>query len=118
MSQSHLLDSAETAASAGARDTSPPPPHRRGPKPGSEAAKRGGRATRDKWGAEHFRRIGAIGGTRVREERGLEFYQEIGRRGGETTRRKLGAEHYARIGRIGGRQRPKYKNPTLLIQDP
>jgi uncharacterized protein len=113
VSQSHSLDSAETAVPAGARKT---PTHRRGPKPGTEAAKRGGRATRDKCGTEHYRRIGAIGGSTVLEERGLEFYREIGRRGGESTRRKLGAEHYARIGRLGGRRKRQRESPTLLDQ--
>jgi hypothetical protein len=62
MSQFHSLDSAVTAPLTDARNTPPTLPHRRGPKLSREAAKRGGRSTRDKWGTEHFRRIGAIGG--------------------------------------------------------
>ncbi len=113
MSKSHSLDAAETAAPAGAPDTQT---LRRGPKPGTEAAKRGGWATRDKCGTEHYRRIGAKGGSTVLNQRGLEFYREIGRRGGESTRGKLGTEHYARIGRIGGKRKRKRESPIVLDQ--
>ena len=74
-----------------------------GPKPGTEAAKRGGTAAREKYGREFFRRIGAMGGATVRERHGRAFYTAIGQRGGETTKQRLGTEHYSRIGRIGGR---------------
>ena len=75
-----------------------------GPKPGTEAAKRGGNAAKQKYGREFYSKIGAIGGSTVRERHGSEFYTEIGRRGGETTKRTLGSEHYSRIGRIGGKR--------------
>jgi general stress protein YciG len=115
MLPSHSLDSAEAeaVAPAGARQ---PHTRKRGPKPGTEAAKRGGRATRDKRGTEHYRRIGAIGGATVLEKHGLEFYREIGRRGGETTRRTLGTEHFARIGRIGGRHKGEREGAILIHQ--
>jgi len=73
-----------------------------GPRPGTEAAKRGGTAARDKYGKEFYSRIGSLGGSRVRERHGSAFYTEIGRRGGESTKQHLGSDHYARIGRIGG----------------
>lgn len=75
-----------------------------GPRPGTEAAKRGGSAARDKYGREFYSKIGSKGGSKVRERHGSSFYTEIGRRGGETTKRNLGAEHYSRIGRIGGKR--------------
>ena len=75
-----------------------------GPRPGTEAAKRGGTAAREKYGREFYSRIGAKGGSTVRERHGSTFYTEIGRRGGESTKRNLGAEHYSRIGRIGGQR--------------
>lgn len=75
-----------------------------GPRPGTEAAKRGGSAARDKYGREFYSKIGSKGGSKVRERHGSDFYTEIGRRGGETTKRNLGAEHYSRIGRIGGKR--------------
>lgn len=75
-----------------------------GPRPGTEAAKRGGSAARDKYGREFYSRIGSKGGSKVRERHGTEFYTEIGRRGGESTKRNLGSEHYSRIGRIGGKR--------------
>lgn len=85
--------------------TETPPRQRRkpGPRPGTEAAKRGGSAARDKYGREFYSKIGSKGGSKVRERHGSVFYTEIGRRGGETTKRTLGAEHYSRIGRIGGK---------------
>jgi general stress protein YciG len=84
----------------------PEAPMRRkpGPRPGTEAAKRGGTAAREKYGREFYSRIGSKGGSTVRERHGSTFYTEIGRRGGESTKRNLGAEHYSRIGRIGGQR--------------
>ncbi|HEU5440569.1 MAG TPA: hypothetical protein VFU88_14890 [Ktedonobacterales bacterium] len=79
-----------------------PSKRRRGPRAGSENARRGGMAVREKYGAEFFAKIGSKGGRTVRERRGPEFYASIGRIGGETTRDTLGPEHYERIGRLGG----------------
>lgn len=79
-----------------------PDKRRRGPRAGSENARRGGMAVREKYGQEFFARIGAKGGKTVRERRGPEFYARIGRLGGQTTRDTLGADHYERIGRMGG----------------
>ena len=91
--------SADQAASA---------PRRRGPRAGTENAKRGGMAVREKYGHDFFARIGAMGGKKVRERRGADFYADIGRIGGQRTRETLGVEHYERIGRMGGlRQRKR-----------
>ncbi len=84
-----------------------PTRQRPGPKPGSDAAKRGGAAARAKYGSDFYRTIGAVGGKKVRSTKGPDFYRDIGQRGGQTTRARLGLEHYARIGRIGGLQRKK-----------
>jgi uncharacterized protein len=78
------------------------PKRRRGPRAGSENARRGGIAVREKYGSAHFAQIGAKGGRMARERHGGEFYATIGRRGGNTTRDTLGVEHYQRIGRMGG----------------
>jgi uncharacterized protein len=83
-------------------------PRRRGPRAGTENAKRGGMAVREKYGHDFFARIGAMGGKKVRERRGPDFYADIGRIGGQRTRETLGVEHYERIGRMGGlRQRKR-----------
>lgn len=79
-----------------------PPKRKRGPRAGSENARRGGMAVREKYGPEFFAKIGAKGGKTVRERRGTEFYANIGRLGGQTTRETLGVQHYERIGRMGG----------------
>ncbi len=78
------------------------PKRRRGPRAGSENARRGGMAVREKYGPEFFAKIGSKGGKTVRERRGPEFYANIGRLGGQTTRETLGVSHYERIGRLGG----------------
>ena len=52
----------------------------------AEAGSRGGKSTKDRYGGEHFGRIGKIGG----------------KKGGETTKRRYGSEFYQRIGRKGG----------------
>jgi uncharacterized protein len=83
-------------------DVTPPRRSKPGPKPGTEAAKRGGQAAKQKYGSTFYAVIGAKGGTTVRDRKGVAFYETIGRQGGETTRRRYGLEHYARIGRIGG----------------
>lgn len=83
-----------------------------GPRPGTDAARRGGTAARDKYGKDFYSRIGAKGGSTVRERRGSAFYTEIGRRGGEATKRNLGTEHYSRIGRIGGQRAHGRRGPA------
>lgn len=82
-----------------------------GPRPGSEEARRGGLAAREKYGVDYYRRIGARGGYALRDRRGLAFYSEIGRQGGEATRRSRGTEHYVQIGRLGGQRRHKRGEP-------
>ena len=52
----------------------------------AEAGRKGGSTTKDRYGDEHFGRIGRIGG----------------KKGGETTKRRYGSEFYQKIGRIGG----------------
>lgn len=52
----------------------------------AEAGRKGGRRTRERYGEEHFGRIGRIGG----------------KKGGETTKRRYGSEFYQKIGRVGG----------------
>ena len=74
-----------------------------GPRPGTEAAKRGGNAAKAKYGVAFYSKIGAIGGSTVRERHGAGFYAEIGHKGGVATKALHGSAHYSRIGRIGGK---------------
>lgn len=56
------------------------------------------------------REAGRLGGNKVKEERGVEFYSEIGhkggqiggRKGGNTTKQKYGPQFYSEIGKKGG----------------
>ena len=52
----------------------------------SEAGRKGGKTTKNRYGGEHFGRIGRLGG----------------KKGGETTKQRYGSEFYQKIGRIGG----------------
>jgi len=52
----------------------------------AEAGRKGGKTTKQRYGEEHFGRIGKIGG----------------KKGGETTKERYGSEFYQRIGRLGG----------------
>ena len=85
------------------------PQRRRGPRAGSENARHGGMAVREKYGPDYFATIGAKGGRTARERHGAEFYAEIGRRGGVRTRDTLGVAHYERIGRMGGLRARKHE---------
>jgi general stress protein YciG len=93
------------------------PKRRRGPRAGSENARRGGMAVREKYGPEFFARIGSKGGKTVRERRGAEFYASIGRMGGQTTRNTLGVEHYERIGRMGGLRARRREREAQMQKD-
>lgn len=86
-------------------------PKKRGPKPGSEAAKHGGRATARRYGREFYSRIGRKGGATNRERHDKDFWREIGRKGGETTKQKHGEHYYKEIGRKGGHHSKRDKRP-------
>lgn len=75
---------------------------KRGPVAGTDEARRGGEAVREKYGHDFFSKIGRIGGRTVAKQHGSDFYAQIGKKGGESTKRNQGAEFYARIGRKGG----------------
>jgi general stress protein YciG len=48
------------------------------------------------------REAGRIGGSKVRDKYGSDFYKEIGRKGGSTTWKTHGKEFYQKIGKMGG----------------
>ena len=52
----------------------------------AEAGRKGGMSTKQRYGGEHFSRIGRLGG----------------KKGGESTKRRYGVEFYQKIGRKGG----------------
>lgn len=58
----------------------------------SEAGRKGGLTTRERYGRDHFREIGRNGGLTG------------GAKGGLTTRARYGHEHFEAIGRKGGRK--------------
>ena len=62
----------------------------------AEAGRKGGRTTKERYGEEHFGRIGKIGG----------------KKGGETTKRRYGSEFYQQIGRKGGSRESTPSSPS------
>lgn len=95
-----------------------PPKKRRGPRAGTESARRGGMAVREKYGPEFFATIGAKGGKAVSARRGADFYAGIGHMGGSRTRDRLGVEHYERIGRMGGLRERQRERDAQREQTP
>ena len=82
---------------------------KRGPVAGTEQAKRGGQAVREKYGLDFYARIGKKGGETVKQ-RGPDFYAAIGRKGGESTKREHGVAFYSRIGKVGGQAGKRSSN--------
>ena len=84
---------------------------KRGPKPGTLQARKGGLAAARKYGHEFYERIGRKGGETVRAHHAddADYYQELGRRGGQSTHARHGSAFYATIGRKGG-QSPRTRS--------
>ncbi len=78
---------------------------KRGPRPGSPQAKRGGQAVSTKYGKDYYTEIGKKGGRVVKEKHGPDFYASIGRKGGNTTKARHDSAFYSEIGRKGGSAR-------------
>ena len=70
----------------------------------SEAGKRGGETTSERYGHEFYENIGKKGGKTTSERYGSPFYEEIGAKGGQTTSQKYGHEFYEEIGHKGGQK--------------
>lgn len=70
----------------------------------AEAGRLGGRKVREQYGTEFFGEIGRKGGSTTRQRHGPEYYAEIGRKGGRKTAERHGPEFYEAIGRKGGRK--------------
>ncbi len=111
-------DQAPTNA-APAEEAPQPPKSRRGPRAGTESARRGGMAVREKYGQAYFAQIGSRGGKSASAQHGSDFYAGIGHVGGSKTRDRLGIAHYERIGRMGGlRQRQRERSAAEQPQQP
>jgi uncharacterized protein len=71
-----------------------------------EAGKLGGTKVKEKYGHEFYVAIGKKGGEATKAAQGNDFYEAIGRKGGkkggDSTRDKHGPEHYEAIGAKGG----------------
>ena len=77
---------------------------KRGPRPGTPQAKRGGQTVKEKYGPEFYKKIGKKGGDTVKKKYGVGFFEEIGKKGGETTKARHGVKFFEKIGKKGGRR--------------
>lgn len=69
----------------------------------NEVGRRGGQATKAKYGSDFFRKIGRKGGRAMRKRAfGTDFYKELGKKGGSANRDKQGSDYYSKIGKKGG----------------
>ncbi|MBI3947113.1 MAG: hypothetical protein HY321_14405 [Armatimonadetes bacterium] len=100
---------------------------RPGPKPGSEGATRIADAHRgshahDREGGfaanpDLARSAGKVGGERVKEKYGSNFYTLIGRKGGEAVRDARGPEFYSQIGKKGREERARRQRVQESAED-
>lgn len=63
-----------------------------------QAGQLGGRATCEKYGLDHYRAIGSLGGQTTMSRHANE-YDVYRRRGGQATKRRYGREHFRRLAR-------------------
>lgn len=90
---------------------------KRGPKPGTPAARKGGLAASARLGHDFYVGIGRKGGETVKRTHNRDYYSELGKKGGATTRDRMGSEFYAEIGRKGGqRNKKKERDPEPPAQ--
>ena len=64
-----------------------------------EAGRRGGNATKAKYGHDFYSRNGQKGGKTTAEKYDRDFYRKAGGRGGSATLQKYGRDYYVEISR-------------------
>ena len=57
----------------------------------SEAGRKGGNKTKEKYGKDFYRKIGKAGGDETKALHGHEFYEAIGKKGGAEVKRLIAA---------------------------
>lgn len=67
-----------------------------------DAGRLGGRRLLEKYGREHFAALGHKVGTKLRDERGVEFFRTMAQAGGAATAATHDHAYYAALGRQGG----------------
>jgi len=72
---------------------------KRGPKPGTPGARRGGETVAQKYGPAYYAELGAMGGEKVKATHSSAYYAEIGRKGGLATSERHGAVYFSKISR-------------------
>lgn len=69
-----------------------------------EAGRLGGKKVSEKYGPDFYKDIGHRGGSTTNEKYGPEFYGAIGKKGGQATAEKHGTGFYEKIGKKGGQR--------------
>jgi hypothetical protein len=80
-----------------------------GPRPGSPAAKRCGRALRERFGHEDWVQFGQLGGTVNKMVHGTEGLAAAGRKGGMALLADRGREYFVELGRRSAQVRAARK---------
>ena len=83
------------------------------PEPSSDAAKKGRRTTRKKYGDDHYREIGKKGGAALKKKRGSEYYRTIAQKGGQANATKYGPDHFSEMGKKGGNKTKERQDPDF-----
>ncbi len=80
------------------------------------AGQRGGTSTREKYGLEHYRTIGSLGGEATMERHGDE-YAAHRQHGGQTTKRRYGRQHFKELAQRSAevRQAATSERDTVIL---
>lgn len=70
----------------------------------SQAGRLGGNRVKERYGPDYYGRIGRKGGRATSASRGPEYYSRIGSKGGNTTATRHGRSFYQAIGSKGGQR--------------
>jgi len=86
-----------------------------------EAGRLGGNKVKEKYGPDFYSEIGTKGGETVRREveKGTlpkDFYSQIGQKGGNTVKEEYGPEFYSQIGKKGGNKVKEEYGPEFYSQ--
>ncbi len=86
-----------------------------------EAGRLGGNKVKEEYGAEFYSQIGTKGGEAVRDavesgELPNDFYSKIGQKGGNKVAEEYGPEFYSQIGKKGGNKVKQQYGPEFYSQ--
>lgn len=84
-----------------------------------QAGKKGGDATKEKYGQDHYLRIGQAGGQVTKEKyQKSGFYQKIGSKGGNRVKEKYGSDYFSKLSKLRSAKSPPEVSPGLEATPP